>query len=200
MVFYMCVCVYAFLPLTFICLCEHFSLCTQENVPQADDRPLSPVYTSRRIHHEVMQRPPVGGWSWACGALSAALITLSFQPRRRGRLIDLPGHWSLDSFVSHMSKGRWHLQPCEVTASSSPGSPEVINVYLKGRVLPNRPLSDDRKRAFLLLGSLFPPPLTHAVKKKQINDTICPTNHISGSRHNGEKLLRYLFKERYQFK
>ncbi len=129
-------------------------------------RPLSPVYTSRSIHHEVMQRPPVGGWSWACGALSAALITLSFQPRRRRRLIDLPGHWSLDSFVSHMSKGRWHLQPCEVTASSSPGSPEVINVYLKGRVLPNRPLSDDRKRAFLLLGSLFVPPLTHAVKKE----------------------------------
>jgi len=177
-----------------------FSHCTLQNVPQADDRPLSPVCMLRRIHHEVMRRPPVSGWSWACGALSPALITLSFQPRRRRGLIDLPGHWSLDSFVSHMSKGRWHLQPCEVTASSSPGSPEVINVYLKGRVLPNRPLSDDRKRAFLLLGSLFPPPLTHAVKKKQINDTICPTNHISGSRHNGEKLLRYLFKERYQFK
>lgn len=157
-------------------------------------------HLSARWDAFTMQRPPVIGWSWACGALSPALITLSFQPRRRRGLIDLPGHWSLDSFVSHMSKGRWHLQPCEVTASSSPGSPEVINVYLKGRVLPNRPLSDDRKRAFLLLGSLFPPPLTHAVKKKQINDTICPTNHISGSRHNGEKLLRYLFKERYQFK
>lgn len=39
----------------------------------------------------------------------------------------------------------------------------------------------------LLSGSLFPPPLTHAVKQKQINGTICPTNHISGSASGGEK-------------
>lgn len=161
-------------------------------------RPTSLACVFRCVHREVMRRPSASGWSWACGALSPALITLSFQPRRRRRrkLIDLPGHWSLDSFVKHMSKGRWHLQPCEVTASSSPGSPEVINVYLKGRALPNQPLTDDSKRASLLLGSLFPGPLTHAVKKKQINDTICPTNHISGSRRNGENFS--FFQYRFQ--
>lgn len=146
---------YAFSPLKYICLCEQFSHCTQQNVPQADDRPLSPVCTLRRIHHEVMQCPPVSGWSWACGALSPALITLSFQPRRRRGLIDLPGHWSLDSFVSHMSKGRWHLQPCEVTASSSPGSPEVINVYLKGRVLPKPTSLRRQKEGLSALGVLI---------------------------------------------
>lgn len=172
------------------CICMHFYVHHRQTTDLSHPcvRMLSPWGNATPFGHS---------WSWACGALSPALITLSFQPRRRRRkLIDLPGHWSLDSFVKHMSKGRWHLQPCEVTASSSLGSPEVINVYLKGRVLPNQPLTDDRKRGSLLSGSLFLGPLTHAVKKKQINDTICPTNHISGSRRNGENFsfFQYHFR------
>lgn len=65
------------------------------------------------------------------------------------------------------------------------GSPEVINVYLKRR----GPLTTKRGVGPQLSVSLFPPSLTHAVKEKQINDTICPENHIKGSMHRGEKLF-----------
>lgn len=64
------------------------------------------------------------------------------------------------------------------------GSPEVINVYLKRR----GPLTTKRGGGSQISVSLFPPLLTHAVKQKQIKDTICPANHISGIKHRGEKL------------